>query len=339
MSSKRVRARWWKHVGGQAVCLLCPRECRINAGATGFCRMRRFAGDELITLTYGHPQGLAVDPIEKKPLYHFLPASDVLSFGTTGCTLACKFCQNWTLSQSMKSDEMGMIVEPAQIVELAKQKSAPMIAYTYNEPAIFGEYLIDVARLAHEAGIRNVMVSNGFIAPGAREEIMADIDAVNIDLKGFSERFYQTHTRGSLAPVLDTLVWVNKAPHIWLEITTLLIPGLNDSDEMLAAEFDWIVDQLGLDVPLHLTAFHPDYQMRDRSRTSSNILTNAREIAISKGLRYVYTGNVVNPEGQGTICPSCGFTVMTRTWQRTGLEGLVGNTCASCGAVIAGVYK
>ncbi len=338
MKVEPAKTRWWKVVGDQVICLLCPRECHIQTGATGFCRMRRFTGNEMISLTYGYPQGLAVDPIEKKPLYHFLPGSGVLSFGTMGCTLACQFCQNWNLSQTMKPDVTERSISAEQIIEFAREKAVPTIAYTYNEPAIFGEYLIDVAALARKAGIRNVMVSNGYITPTAREEIMAEIDGVNIDLKGFSARFYETQTRGELEPVLDTLIWVNNQPSIWMEITTLLIPGLNDSEEMITAECDWIIDNLGEDVPLHLTAFHPDYQMRDRLRTSSTILIKARQIARARGLRYVYTGNVPNPDGQNTLCPSCSVVVISRSWQGIDFEGLAGNTCAACGAEIAGVF-
>ena len=338
MGSQAVTARWWREDDGVIVCELCPRACRIAAGESGFCRMRRNDDGVLIAESYGYPLGMAIDPIEKKPLFHFLPGSEVLSFGTAGCTLACRFCQNWSLSQNTSPGGKEKTVEPERIVEMARREQVSTIAYTYNEPTVFGEYLADVATLAWETGIKNVMVSNGYVTLAAREEIYRFIDGVNIDLKAFDDTFYREQTSGALAPVLDTLEWVNRQPDIWLEITTLLIPGLNDSSEQVEAECRWIVEKLGKDVPLHLTAFHPDYKMGERPRTSVQILRTARELALNAGLRFVYTGNVTDGEGQSTRCPVCGKIVISRDMRRTKLTGLNGSDCAACGRRIAGVF-
>jgi pyruvate formate lyase activating enzyme len=339
-----TEARWWHRekdrVGDRerTVCTLCPRRCRLAEGQSGFCQVRRNIAGRLYSLTYGHPTSCAVDPIEKKPLYHFLPGSQVVSFGTLGCNLACRFCQNWQLSRGKVREQPGRQVSPDALVELARQKGSPSIAYTYNEPTVFAEYLVATARRAREHGIRNVMVSNGYISPEARPEVMADIDGINVDLKGFSEDFYRHQSRAHLAPVLDTLTWIKRETTIWLEVTTLLIPGLNDDDEMVASECAWLVEKLGPDVPLHLTAFHPDYEMRDRPRTPAASLSNARRIALSKGLHYVYLGNVADSDGQSTACPNCGAHLITRTWHHCAVEGLDGPRCRKCGTDIAGVW-
>jgi pyruvate formate lyase activating enzyme len=337
MSQNGIEARWWHTDGDRVVCDLCPRACRLRDGQTGFCNARRNTAGRLTTLTYGHPVGLGIDPIEKKPLFHFLPGSPVLSFGTVGCTLACRFCQNWSMSQS-DARAGSRRVAPEEILELLRRDEVPSVSYTYNEPTVFAEYLVDVARLARENGIRNVMVSNGYISPQAREEVFAHIDGINVDLKGFSERFYARETRSHLAPVLDTLEWIGKRPDIWLEITTLLIPGLNDSEKMLTEECDWIIGHLGVDVPLHLTAFHPAYQMLDRPRTPPEILQRARDIARGKGLRYVYTGNVADSEGQSTVCPACEAIVIARSGHSARTVGLENGRCNACGQTIAGVF-
>lgn len=331
-------ARWWHRDGDRVVCTLCPRGCRLREGQAGFCRVRRNENDRLLSLTYGHPKGLAVDPIEKKPLFHFLPGTRVLSFGTVGCTLACRFCQNWSLSQAEISAAASHLVTPEEIVAIAQREQAPTIAYTYNEPTVFAEYLTGISRLAREQGIRNVMVSNGYIAPEARVDVFANIDGVNVDLKAFSEQFYREQTKAHLGPVLDTLAWIKQETPVWLEITTLLIPGLNDSAEMLALECDWILEHLGPDVPLHLTAFHPDYEMLDRPPTPPATLVQARDIALDKGLRFVYTGNVADPDGQSTGCPHCGEKVIVRTWHFSSAEGLDGSRCRKCGTGIPGVF-
>lgn len=339
MTEAAQRARWWRREKDKIVCELCPRQCNIAAGGSGFCRVRRNESNTLVADSYGFPLGLAVDPIEKKPLFHFLPGSGVLSFGTPGCTLACRFCQNWSLSQKTTPQRSLSASPPERLVALAMAKQVPTIAFTYNEPTVFGEYLVDISKLAREAGIRNIMVSNGYVSPQPRNEMYEFIDGVNIDLKGFSETFYREQTGGELAPVLDTLRFAAAKPDLWLEITTLLIPGLNDDPDELAAECKWIAETLGRDVPLHLTAFHPDYQMNDRRRTSASDLAAARNIAQSAGLRYVYTGNVNDCDGQSTRCTNCGETVIARDWHRCDVSGLKGDCCAACGEPVIGIFK
>jgi len=339
VTSSHPEARWWTAEEDRVVCQLCPRGCRLQDGQTGFCRVRRNEGGRLRTLTYGHPVSIAVDPIEKKPLFHFLPGTSVVSFGTVGCTLGCRFCQNWTLSRAEVEKHAGRFVSPEEVVALAEKEGAPAIAYTYNEPSVFAEYVVDISRLSRQRGIRNVMVTNGYVAPEARREIYANIDGANVDLKAFSDEFYREQTQSSLEPVLDTLRWIRHETNVWLEITTLLIPGLNDSDEMLAAEYDWIVENLGREVPLHLTAFHPDYEMRDRPRTPPDTLARARQMARDKGLEFVYLGNVAEPGGQSTRCPTCDQILIYRTWHRSEVVGLEGGRCSKCQHEIPGVFR
>ncbi len=338
MSPDPVVARWWHAEGERLRCELCPRACLIGEGQAGSCCVRRNSGGQLHSLSYGQPTGFAVDPIEKKPLFHFLPGTRVLSFGTLGCTLRCRFCQNWPHSHPEAVEMRARHSTPEEIVALAKQEAVPSIAYTYNEPTVFSEYLIDTARAARSAGLRNVAVSNGYITPQARREVFAELDAANIDLKGFSEDFYRDLTGGSLQPVLDTLVWIRRETEIWLEVTTLLIPGLNDDDEMLAAECDWITAHLGTEVPVHFTAFHPDFKLRDRPPTPPETLARARDLARAKGLRYVYVGNVAGADGLHTYCPECAQKLITRGWHAAETLALQAGRCTQCGAKIAGVF-
>ncbi len=326
-------------------CELCPHRCLIAPGKLGFCNARQNQDGRLVSLTYGHPRGLAVDPIEKKPLYHFLPGSQVLSFGTTGCTLACTFCQNWHLSQCVPGSgeapdpRRERTVAPEEIVELARREVVPTLAYTYNEPTVFAEYLVDVAARARSAGLRNVMVSNGYISPRAREEVMAEIDGINVDLKAFSEAFYRQQAKARLEPVLDTLRWIARQPAIWLEVTTLLIPGLNDSAAELEEQCAWIAGELGPEVPLHFSAFHPAYKLQDRPPTPEETLLRARETALRAGLQYVYLGNVSSTTGHQTHCPRCGAVVIERAYFRTTRVKLRGGACPECGAAVAGVFN
>jgi pyruvate formate lyase activating enzyme len=334
-------ARWWQpdpDRPGAVICGLCPRGCRMNEGQTGFCGVRRNLGGHLRALTYGHPSSMAIDPIEKKPLFHFRPGTQVLSFGTAGCTLGCRFCQNWTLSRGDADALRGRFVGPEQIVELAVREGSPAIAYTYNEPTVFAEYMLAISGPAREQGIRNVAVTNGYITATARREVFALLDAANVDLKGFSEAFYAEQAQAHLAPVLDTLRWIARETGIWLEITTLLIPGLNDGDAMIAAECEWIRSNLGPDVPLHLTAFHPAYRMTDRPRTPVETLIRARGIALENGLRFVYVGNVTETDAQSTRCPACGAMLIRRTWHAADASGLEGGRCRACSAVLPGVF-
>jgi pyruvate formate lyase activating enzyme len=333
-------ARYWKPApDGRVLCTLCPRECRIGEGQNGFCFIRRNRGGRLETAGWGTTTGFAVDPIEKKPLDHFYPGSTVLSFGTAGCNLGCRFCQNWDISKARR-DEAGSEAQwtPARVVELAKQVGAPGIAFTYNDPIIWAEYAIDVAREARANGLFTVFVTNGYVSPGAREEIFAHMDAANVDLKAFTETFYAKQTLSHLAPVLETLEWLAKEKRVWVEVTNLVIPGLNDAEEETRALSEWVLSRMGADVPLHFTAFHPDYQLLDRPRTPPRTLTRAREIARAAGLHHVYTGNVRDRDGQSTFCPSCGATVIERNGFAIGAVRMRGGACASCGAAIAGRF-
>ncbi len=348
MSAQGHPARWWRVENAAAKtvrCELCPHGCLLSTGQVGLCHSRKNVGGELLSYTYGHPRGLAVDPIEKKPLYHFLPGTGVLSFGTTGCTLACSFCQNWHLSQCRPSESNDWAsdetcsVAPHEIVALVRRENVPSLAYTYNEPTVFAEYLVETAALARKEGLRNVMVSNGYITAVAREAVMASIDAINVDLKAFDEEFYRTHTGSSLAPVMDTLRWVARQDAIWLEITTLVIPGLNDDDDQMRKECAWIVGELGPDVPLHLSAFHPAHKMKDRSRTAASSLLRARDIARREGLQYVYVGNVPGDEGLHTLCPGCGALLIERTHFKRTLVRMDAGACSACGRRIPGVFE
>jgi len=333
-------ARFWHaEADGRVRCTLCPRECRIGEGQVGFCFIRRNRGGRLLTAGWGRTTGFAVDPIEKKPLSHFHPGSTVLSFGTAGCNLGCKFCQNWSISKA-RSDERGSEEDwtPARVVDLAVRMGTPGVAFTYNDPIIWAEYAVDVAREARARGLFTVFVTNGFVSPEARAEIFPHMDAANVDLKAFTEDFYARQTLAHLAPVLDTLEWLARETAVWVEVTNLVIPGLNDAPEETRALSEWMVGHMGRDVPLHLTAFHPDYKMMDRPRTPPGTLSRAREIAREAGLRFVYTGNVHDPEGQTTRCPRCGARVIERDWHAVRAVRLRGGACAACGEPIAGRF-
>jgi len=332
-------ARWWRtEPDGRILCTLCPRFCRLSPGQAGFCYIRANRGGALVSLGYGRPTGFAVDPIEKKPLNHFLPGSRILSFGTAGCNLGCRFCQNWDISKARLDAVRSVAVSPRDIVELALREKCPSLAYTYNDPVIFAEFVIDTAREARAAGLKNVLVTAGYVTEEARPELFAYIDAANVDLKAFTEDFYHKQTFSHLQPVLDTLVWLRRRSRVWTEITTLLIPGLNDSEEEIQRQCAWIHRELGPDVPLHFTAFHPDYKMTDRPATPSSTVRRAREIALAAGLKFVYLGNVREPEGQTTWCPGCGEALITRDWHTVRANRLSGGLCVRCGAAIPGVF-
>ncbi len=333
-------AKWWKEgKNGKIICTLCPRYCELWEGQKGFCYIRENINGKLYSTGYGRPTGFGLDPIEKKPLFHFLPGTSVLSFGTAGCNLGCKFCQNWTMSKSKLEDVNALYATPEDVVKLAMQYNAPSIAYTYNDPTIFGEYVIDISRIAREAGIRNVMVTAGYIDKEARKDVYKFIDAANVDLKAFSENFYGKLTLSHIAPVLDTLRWIKNETDIWLEITTLLIPGENDSDDELKAMANWIVENLGDEVPLHFTAFHPDFMMRDKSPTPHSTLIKARKTALNAGIKYCYVGNVHDNEGETTYCPNCGKPLIQRDWHSVYENNLVAGKCPVCGTTIAGVFE
>lgn len=331
-------ARWWRPGrDGLVECGLCPRGCRIPQGQFGFCAIRRNVDGNLVTLSYGRPTGFGVDPIEKKPLNHFLPGSSILSFGTAGCNLGCSYCQNWHISRA-EADASRPPVEPEEVVRLAIREKCSSIAFTYNEPVIFGEFLIDVAGEARRAGLRNVMVTNGYVTPEARREIFRDVDGANVDLKSFRDVFYKEQASARLAPVLDTLVWIRNETDIWLEITTLLIPELNDSEEEIREECVWIRENLGAHTPVHFTAFHPDFRLTGIPRTPADSLRNARKIALDEGLAFVYIGNVFDSEAQSTICPECGEVLIERDRHSVASNRLKGGKCPSCGAAIPGLF-
>lgn len=337
---KNKLAKWWElQDNGKILCTLCPRYCTIGKGQKGFCYIRENIDNKLYSTGYGRPTGFAVDPIEKKPLSHFLPGTNILSFGTAGCNLGCKFCQNWTMSKSKIDEINSLYASPEQVIQLANKYKTPSIAYTYNDPTIFGEYVIDISKLAREKNIKNVMVTAGYIDKEARKDVYKYIDAANVDLKAFTETFYHKLTFSHLNDVLDTLMWIKNETDIWLEITTLLIPYENDSDDEIKKMSEWIVTNLGENVPLHFTAFHPDFKMKDKSRTPFSTLDRARKIAITEGINYCYVGNVQNLEGQTTYCPNCKEPVIIRDWHSVLKNEIKDGKCYNCNCRIAGVYS
>ncbi len=332
-------ARWWEPLeGGKVLCRLCPRECRMAGGQAGFCFVRRNAGGRLLSYSYGRPTGFGVDPIEKKPLNHFLPGSLSLSFGTVGCNMGCRFCQNWEMSKCRSDDRRTQKVTPRQVVDLALREGCSSISYTYNDPVVFAEFVIDTAGPAREEGLKNVMVTSGYVSPEARRELFEHIDAANVDLKGFTQSFYRRLAGADLEPVLDTLVWIRRETQVWLEVTTLLIPGWNDSESEIRSECSWIAENLGRTVPLHFTAFHPAFRMSDVPRTPPETLLAARRIAMEEGLLFVYVGNILDGEAQSTWCPGCGAALIRRDWHSVRGIALRDGRCGECGAEIPGVF-
>ena len=332
--------RHWRSLDdGRVQCDVCPRHCRLHEGQRGLCFVRGRDRNGIELYTYGRSSGFCVDPIEKKPLNHFLPGSAVLSFGTAGCNLACKFCQNWDMSKSREMDTLADAASPAELAAAARRLGCASVAFTYNDPTVFMEYAIDVADACRTKGVRTVAVTAGYICPEPRKEFFAAMDAANIDLKAFTERFYRSVCGAELAPVLETLEYVKRETQTWLEITTLLIPGENDSDSELDAMTQWIASNLGPDVPLHFSAFHPDWKMGDHPPTPPATLTRARRIAMQNGLRYVYTGNVHDAQGGSTWCHGCGELLIERDWYELGRWGLTPDgCCAKCGTKIPGVF-
>jgi len=331
-------ALWWHTTSDRRIlCTLCPRLCRMAEGQSGFCFIRKNIAGRLYSLGYGTSTGFAIDPIEKKPLNHFLPGSKILSFGTAGCNLGCRFCQNWSISKAKIDKSRSLSITPKQIVQLAHQRKVPSVAFTYNDPVIWGEFVIDTSRLAHDEGLKTVMVTAGYVTPEARPTIFRYVDAANVDLKAFSEKFYHKLTFSHLAPVLDTLTWLKNETEIWLEITHLVIPGENDDTEETHRMCAWILENLGDDVPLHFTAFHPDFQMMDKARTPTATLKRARQIARAMGLKFVYLGNVLDVEGQTTYCPACRRALIRRAWHDIVEYRLHGNLCP-CGHGISGHF-
>ncbi len=334
-------ARYWHLLDdGRIQCDLCPRFCKLRDGQRGLCFVRARRGDEMALTTYGRSSGFCVDPIEKKPLNHFLPGTPVLSFGTAGCNLTCKFCQNWDISKATELDRLQDQASPAEIAQAAKEIGARSVAFTYNDPVIFLEYAVDVASACREAGVKTVAVTAGYITPQARKEFFGAMDATNIDLKGFTEEFYRTLCTAELRAVLETLEYVKHETQCWLEITTLLIPGKNDSPAEIEALTKWVHERLGPDTPLHFSAFHPDWRMRDIPRTPKATLERARRIALENGLRYVYTGNVHDEAGQSTYCHSCGTKLIGRDgYDLTAWSVTPEGRCAKCGEACGGVFE
>ena len=332
---------WIRHEDGRIECRLCPRFCRMRPGQRGLCFVRRARADgEGMELTgYGRSTGFCVDPIEKKPLNHFLPGSAVLSFGTAGCNLACSFCQNWDISKSRETARLSAHAMPETIARAAKSLGCASVAYTYNDPVIFLEYALDTAAACRAAGVKNVAVTAGFVCDEPRKRFFAGMDAANVDLKAFSERFYEKRCVGSLKPVQDTLKYLIHETNVWTEIATLLIPGENDSDEEIEALTQWVQRQLKPEVPLHFTAFHPDYRMLDTPPTPLATLQRARAIGIKNGLKHVYIGNVHDPAREATLCATCGARSIGRDRYRiTAYELDAHGACMRCGTKMAGVF-
>ncbi|WP_374483364.1 AmmeMemoRadiSam system radical SAM enzyme [Zoogloea sp.] len=333
-------ARYWHPIdGGRIQCDLCPRDCRLHEGQRGACFVRQMVDGKMVLTTYGRSSGFCIDPIEKKPLNHFYPGSSVFSFGTAGCNLACKFCQNWDISKSRDMDRLMDAASPDDIAATAASHGCRSVAFTYNDPVIFAEYAMDTAEACHARQLATVAVTAGYISPEARRDFYAVMDAANVDLKGFTEDFYVHQTGAHLAPVLDTLLYLHHETQVWVEITTLLIPGLNDSEAEVTALSKWVATELGPDVPLHFTAFHPDYKLDQIPPTPLSTLRRARQIARDAGLHYVYTGNVHDPEGSSTYCPGCGQAVIERDWYAILAYRLDAHgACSSCGHRVAGRF-
>jgi pyruvate formate lyase activating enzyme len=340
LAASTVPTAYWHALDdGRVQCDVCPRACKMRDGQRGMCFVRGVEGRRVVLTTYGRSSGFCVDPIEKKPLNHFLPGTSVLSFGTAGCNLACRFCQNWDISKSKQTDTLADAASPEQIADAAVRNGCRSVAFTYNDPVIFMEYAIDVADACRARGVHPVAVTAGYMCAEPRVELYRHIDAANVDLKAFTEDFYQHVTVGHLQPVLDTLEYLHHETDVWLEITNLIIPGHNDSDAELESMAAWIAGHLGVDVPLHFTAFHPDFKMLDVPRTPPVTLSRAREIAIRHGLRYVYTGNVHDTSGSSTYCPGCRRRVVERDWYVLGDHAITDDGCCRhCGTRIAGRF-
>ncbi|MCC7483522.1 MAG: AmmeMemoRadiSam system radical SAM enzyme [Burkholderiales bacterium] len=341
MSADEYPARWWHMLpDGRMQCDLCPRDCRLHEGQRGACFVRKREGDRMVLATYGRSSGFCIDPVEKKPLNQFYPGSSILSFGTAGCNLACKFCQNWDISKSRDMDRLADRASPEAIAAAAAANGCRSVAFTYNDPVIFAEYAMDIADACRERGVAAVAVTAGYMHDAPRREFYGKMDAANVDLKAFTDEFYFRLCGARLKPILDTLAFLVHETGVWLEITTLLIPGHNDSDAEIEAESRWIARELGPDVPLHFTAFHPDHKMPDVPATPATTLRRARGIALAEGLRYVYTGNVHDDEGGTTYCPGCRRALIVRDWYRIRRYRVTPEgKCPDCAATVDGRYE
>ncbi|MCO8124941.1 AmmeMemoRadiSam system radical SAM enzyme [Stieleria sp. TO1_6] len=335
-----MQTQWYQPTDqGRILCQLCPRACHLNDGDRGFCFVRQNIGGQMVLDTYGKSTGFCIDPIEKKPLNHFLPGTPVLSFGTAGCNLGCKFCQNWDISKSREVARLSDRASPEQIANAAQQSGCRSVAFTYNDPVIWAEYALDTAAACRQLGIRSVAVTAGYITPQARGDFFAGMDAANIDLKAFTEDFYFKLTSSHLQPVLDTIEYVCNQTDCWVELTNLMIPDANDSAAEITQMCEWILTHVGPNVPLHFTAFHPDFRMTDRNRTDPGSLQMAYNIARQCGLNYVYLGNVHDVARQSTYCHHCGELLIQRDWHQLGVYAMSGNQCASCHETIPGVFE
>ena len=340
-ASGHCRTGYWTRLeDGRVQCDLCPRACRLREGQQGLCFVRACEEGEIVLTSYGRSSGFCVDPIEKKPLNHFLPGTPVLSFGTAGCNLACKFCQNWDMSKSREMDRLADAAGPETLAKVAARTGCRSIAFTYNDPVIFHEYAVDVAQAAAQWGVQSVAVTAGYVEAEPRRALFRHMDAANVDLKAFTDSFYYRICGGRLATVLDTLLYLKHETDVWLEVTTLLIPGENDSPAEIEALSRWVGDKLGPDVPLHFTAFHPDYRMLGHADTPAETLLRSRHIARSNGLNHVYTGNIRNSVTGSTYCPGCGTRLIERDWYQLGEWNLDADSCCDrCGTAIAGVFE
>lgn len=325
---------------GRIQCDLCPRYCRLREGQRGLCFVRANGGNGLVLTNWGRTSGFCIDPIEKKPLSHFLPGTSILSFGSAGCNLNCKFCQNWDISKAREMDRLSEVATPEQIADSAISHGCRSVAMTYNDPVIYLEYAVEIAKACRSKGLKTVAVSAGYITEEARKEFFDAFDATNIDLKAFTQNFYHKLCGGDLDPVLETLVYIRKQTSVWLEITTLIIPGQNDSHEELQALCSWIYNNLGSDIPLHFSAFHPDWKMMDIAHTPASTLYKAQKIAFETGLNYVYIGNIVSIEGTNTYCHTCKKLLINRTHHAFEIWNLDKNgACSFCGSIIPGYFE
>ncbi|MEY3786337.1 MAG: hypothetical protein RLZ75_542 [Pseudomonadota bacterium] len=336
-----VKTRYWHKLEDERIqCDLCPRYCKLHKDQRGLCFVRQNLENEVVMTSYGRSSGFAIDPIEKKPLNHFLPGSPVFSFGTAGCNLACKFCQNWDISKSREMDTLMSKASPEAIAQAALEYGCDSVAYTYNDPVIFHEYAIDTAQACRSLGIKSVAVSAGYVSPEPRAEFYQWMDAANIDLKAFTERFYHQITGSHLEPVLETLKYIKHETTTWLELTTLIIPGENDTQAELEAMTQWVVENLGPDVPMHFSAFHPDWKMLDKTPTPIESLLIARQIALKNGVHYAYIGNVHDKAADSTYCHGCGALLIGRDWYELSEWNLDNfGCCRFCGERCAGSFK
>jgi AmmeMemoRadiSam system radical SAM enzyme len=339
--NRGVAGRYWHYVedGAKIFCDLCPRACVLKEGDRGFCFVRKNVGGQMILTTYGRSTGFCIDPVEKKPLNHFYPGTSVLSFGTAGCNLGCRFCQNWSISKSREIEQLSEAAGPEDIAAAAKRMGCRSVAFTYNDPVIWAEYAIDVAKACHQIGIKAIAVTAGYITPEARPEFYSVMDAANVDLKAFTEQFYQRLTLSHLEPVLNTLKWLKHESNVWFEITNLVIPEENDAPDEIERMCDWIVTNLGDDVPVHFTAFHPDFKLTNRPPTPSKTLLRAQQQAHNAGIKFAYVGNVDDKKHQSTYCPKCKTLLIERNWYELGAYGIQDGCCKKCKTRIPGVFE